>query len=577
MTAPAEITKRMREALRLKDPMWDVGVGTPEYKILEAVGMAIADTVDRGIVSDFSLDFDSKSGVYLDRFAQLLGASRLAARRATGTMMFSRVAVATATINIQAGTQVYRPATANGPQMMFQTTVAGEISIGGTDVEIPIEAVVAGLAGNVPANDIIGLAANISGISAVTNPSPTTGGLPLETDTNFRKRMIETTLRSVAGTSDAFVSACLQHPEVSQCLVIGNSTRLREQVQFVAGSAASQLSDVKYVYNDGREYVGTSIGFPDEDFAIPGVDYTFVPGPPASITLVGTKYVNGDVVEFETEHTPTCSRNEPAFGVTNYVDIFVGGDKIAPVTDVFAFSPSKNIGTSPYLTTRFQRDSGVAPTSGNKFIPLSGVPLFSVPSTITIGVTTYTKDVDYWVVRDRGVLQGSVRSWDGLEWKAASLPATGASVTIEYTRNVLIRELQDIVENLRVTTTDLLIHRAKIVPVKFHLAVMYEPGASSLTIQEEVEDALSQWIATKPLGDNVQVSDVIDIVRNVSGIDNLRFIKQTEAVGTAWGMQTFQRDGTTANTNYAGDLYVARDELAALHSVNIITKARNSY
>lgn len=145
---------------------------------------------------------DFATGQSLDNVAALVGYKRIPARRATGTVVFSRSTPTPNDIIIPAGTRV----ATSDESVVFQTTEAVVLVAGSTSVEAPIEAVEPGSAGNVAANTITKIVDPISGIESVNNPNPTEGGRDAETDEEFRYR-IKTTIQSLGkATLDAIVA-----------------------------------------------------------------------------------------------------------------------------------------------------------------------------------------------------------------------------------------------------------------------------------------------------------------------------------------------------------------------------------
>ena len=150
----------------------------------------------------YSAFIDFATGQSLDNIAALISYKRIAAKKATGTVVFSRSSPATSDILIPAGTRV----AVSDESVVFQTTEAVVLTAGNTSVEAPIEAIEPGSAGNVAANTITKIVDPISGIESVNNPNPTEGGRDTETDEEFRYR-IKTTIQSLGkATLDAILA-----------------------------------------------------------------------------------------------------------------------------------------------------------------------------------------------------------------------------------------------------------------------------------------------------------------------------------------------------------------------------------
>lgn len=116
------------------------------------------------------------TGTDLDNIGAEHGFTRKAATKAVGTARFT----GTNSTVVPSGSLIETVADADGNKIQFKTTAAGTVS--GTTVDIAIEAVVAGAAGNVGASSITVLSSPIAGITAVTNPAQTTGGTDQEAD-----------------------------------------------------------------------------------------------------------------------------------------------------------------------------------------------------------------------------------------------------------------------------------------------------------------------------------------------------------------------------------------------------------
>ena len=139
----------------------------------------------------------SAEGVSLDRKCQDIGIMRQLATRASGTIQFSGAD----------GTQIYRGfevQTATG--VVYRTTTATTIS--GALARADIEAVDAGVAGNVGAGAISRAVSPLAGVTGVTNPNATSGGRDAETDAQLRERYVRSVSKP-GGASAAAIEAAL--------------------------------------------------------------------------------------------------------------------------------------------------------------------------------------------------------------------------------------------------------------------------------------------------------------------------------------------------------------------------------
>lgn len=239
-----DILARLRTALQLYDPEWDAAPGTPEHKILEAVANEIDSVTYDSVLSDYGFDINKKSGLELDAFVGMFGFTRIMAKRASGFVTFSRGVTADTNYSIPYGTQVSVPATSVSPAIAFQTTAAVVLASGSSQVDVPVEAVIAGTSGNTAAGAIRNIITQLPGITAVTNNGPIIGGTDGESDSELRARWKTTVFRNLAGTEDQFLALAFNEPEVTQATVVGASERFVEQLQVPVANVGSGWTEV---------------------------------------------------------------------------------------------------------------------------------------------------------------------------------------------------------------------------------------------------------------------------------------------------------------------------------------------
>ena len=111
------------------------------------------------------------TGEELDKHGALRGITRNGASKAAGSLRFSIQAAGTEDLPIPQGTVCM-----TAGLVAFETTQAGVLEAGQTQVDLPAQAVEAGPGGNVPAGTIRTMAVAPTGIAACTNPAAFTGG-----------------------------------------------------------------------------------------------------------------------------------------------------------------------------------------------------------------------------------------------------------------------------------------------------------------------------------------------------------------------------------------------------------------
>ena len=349
----SEIASQMRAALAVTEPDLDTSIGSTARKMLDAVAEVVAEASIDTYLLDYQYDIETKAGADLEDFVGLFGFSRLSARRATGSMTFERSTTA-APINdvlIPVGTQV---ATSDSNPVIVATVVPAILVRNTSSVSVPVQAVVGGTRGNVPANTLIRRVTPLTGVATLTNPLALSGGADPEADAALRDRFRRTVFRNLAGTEQMFLGVALDDEAVTHANAIGAAKRYREQLELTGGpfgAATSSVPAVRYTY-PGSQAFGRDI---DAGVVLtPGVHYSFSPAAPPVVTSLDTTPTgapNG-IYDLEFEYVPRASRNDPVAGITNRIDIYVNGVRPTQAVDVAVFSTDSVFSPRAVLTAQ---------------------------------------------------------------------------------------------------------------------------------------------------------------------------------------------------------------------------------
>lgn len=154
-------------------------------------------------------------GEYLDDLGESIDVFRLAATPAAGTVRFT----GTDGSEVGAGTRVgVEPLTEEEEAPEYLTTDAGLIS--GGFVDLPVEAVEAGTAGNVAANAVTRLLVSVTGVTSITNPTPLVGGTDPQEDEPYRTRILARYTGSKNWNAEDYESWLLDQEGVGKATVI---------------------------------------------------------------------------------------------------------------------------------------------------------------------------------------------------------------------------------------------------------------------------------------------------------------------------------------------------------------------
>lgn len=162
-----------------------------ETSNLNVIASAFADALEELYVdATVGWEMTARDQIY-NIFADF---ERKADVKASGTVIFSRFTNAPSDIVIPVGTVV-----GNADGIQFETTEEATIATGYTQSgSVSIQALIAGVSGNVASNTITQMITVISGVQAVTNSASTSGGLDLESDSQFQERFVNY-IQSLAG------------------------------------------------------------------------------------------------------------------------------------------------------------------------------------------------------------------------------------------------------------------------------------------------------------------------------------------------------------------------------------------
>jgi uncharacterized phage protein gp47/JayE len=279
-------------------------------------------------------------------------------------------------------------------------------------------------------------------------------------------------------------------------------------------------------------------------------------GPDSTVQAIRAK----DVVLFEHSYMSTASRNDWARNITNCVDVYINGVNPTLASAVIAKPSTSNIVTAnttdPYYYDNYRRvgEPNHRPVLGNIMTPLFWSPVTDLPDSITVGTVTYFEGIHYWLVKDVSQIGLTVRARDGIEWSpninganagdpllgpytGAKIAANSAtSVTVNnYSFDKNVNDLQASLVGAKQVTTDILAHTATARYFKLDLTIMYSPGRSQTDVNADISAAVAAFFDGQYFGTTIQLSDILQAVHNVPGVDNVRWSKEILA---AQGLST---------------------------------------
>jgi uncharacterized phage protein gp47/JayE len=168
-----------------------------------------------------------------------------------------------------------------------------------------------------------------------------------------------------------------------------------------------------------------------------------------------------------------------------------------------------------------------------------GVDSLSIVVTSSDDTITYVRDADYTVT------SGSISTPTTLMMINSGQIENGQQVnvnyvaienfTITYTINSLLESVQTDVNKMKHACADAIVKKAVQNAVDFVITIIPKSGVSNFeNLTSEVQTAVANYIAEKPIGSSLTQSEVIHAIQSVSDVDYviLPFIKMAKADGS---------------------------------------------
>ena len=197
-------------------------------------------------------------GEYLDYHAQLRSLERKPALPAQGTVRFTAGEAAQSDRAIPEGTVCM-----TAGLVRFATTQAAVLPAGELTVDVPVQALEPGTAGNVSAQTVVSMAVAPMGIASCTNPQAFAGGADGEGDEELRARILDTFRRLPNGANVAFYEqGALSFDQVAAAAVIPKPRGLGSVdviVSTLAGTPGEELLEQLQDYFEQRREIAVDV------------------------------------------------------------------------------------------------------------------------------------------------------------------------------------------------------------------------------------------------------------------------------------------------------------------------------
>jgi hypothetical protein len=364
-------------------------------------------------------------------------------------------------------------------------------------------------------------------------------------------------------------------------------------------------------WTDNASYTGTQ--------AYPTVNTA---GYSPTITSVDPINCPDGIYDFQFMYVPQASRNNPANGITNKIDIYVQGDDEQQANDTVIWSGAttfNSVANDPMNFTKYIHPDLTRPTPGNYFLPLTFAPVTVLPATITVsaiggapvstapsqvgsiiyasdsgtgtevGALTYYYGVDYFLVNNSTNLGGSPHSVSGIEWRSVAnggnpVPPANSLLPVTYNYNAVPREVETAMNLWRLVTTDVWCHAAKQMLLNTTFVVVLASGYTAATVLGPIQTAVQGVMSVVGFDGILSASEILTAVGQVTGVLAVRFATQADATAagsTNWAIQQINSAAgiiqTFAYANRVTDVYFPDDTVPVFNNANLYVRAFNTY
>jgi uncharacterized phage protein gp47/JayE len=363
--------------------------------------------------------------------------------------------------------------------------------------------------------------------------------------------------------------------------VLSVSPHSTETVVALGTSTQTLVAEGLLSHNTNGNSCFTNLGTSSETFYSPVDDFTMSTGASPVFTRVTSgALVVGAIVDLEFQYTTQSSRNDPANGITNKVDVFVDGVAPFSVTETTVVSSTTLSSSSSNVlyTGNFERvGASGTPSSSNRFMRLGSTPVVNFPSSITVSSTVYTRNTHYYLLAGTTSLKGSQLEVAGLEWLSSG-PANGTQLVLNYSYNQVPQLLDAITRSSKQICTDVLNHVADYQYITTCLTVEYGRNFAITTTNTAIVSRLQIFYQTLGFGGVVIFSQLEAAVQQVLGVNEVHITTSAEATAaghTDYGIEVFDNSTDTTPTTINTSDFVLNDNQLAVYQNTITLQAPN--
>ena len=193
------------------------------------------------------------------------------------------------------------------------------------------------------------------------------------------------------------------------------------------------------------------------------------------------------------------------------------------------------------------------------------IDLLAASSFVLTGSITgaLLENTHYVIVQDLSTYGGSIEGADKFVFTGVT---PGEDITITYSYNSLVETLQTFMEDdsRKVLGADLLVKSAKPRQINIGGTVRILAGYTASNIVIDITSALSTYLNDYTIGEEVQQSDIIAVIINTTGVDDMIV-----------PLEIFEENSATGNLEQdsSGNIIIPADSYAVVGDITITVRA----
>lgn len=106
-------------------------------------------------------------------------------------------------------------------------------------------------------------------------------------------------------------------------------------------------------------------------------------------------------------------------------------------------------------------------------------------------------------------------------------------VSVQYSFNVVPHRISRETESWRMATSNLLVHKARPLPLRIFCAVILQTGYTLTNVQSAIDQAVSNLLTGIGIGNVLQISDLLNAIGDVTGVDAVRMLNSSDVASKA--------------------------------------------